>query len=332
MPYDGKLLARARARLEDIRGENRAELDRRREAAYAREPEIRRLDEAMRAQMLALVRLSLNREADTKGRIEALSRENLAARARRAELLAAHGWPPEYLDEIVSCPLCRDSGVYENAPCQCLQKLYNAELTKELSALLRTGDESFERFDLNLYDTRPDPATGLIPRESMAVVLNICRKFAENFPRVSNNLLLQGGTGLGKTYLSACVARTVAARGYSVCYDSAASALEAFERQKFSRDPEEAEAASRKVSRMLSCDLMILDDLGTEMVTPISLSALYTLINTRLVDGKKAVVSTNLSAGELRRRYNDQICSRLEGEFLRLPFVGRDIRLMRKGV
>ena len=146
-----------------------------------------------------------------------------------------------------------------------MEKLYNKELTKELGTLLQHGDESFARFDLNYYDAAP--VNGVSPRETMTMVLGACRKFADNFPAVSANLLFQGGTGLGKTYLSACIARVVAAKGYSVCYDSAAAALEAFEVQKFSRDPEASEAANARVRRMLDCDLMILDDLGTEMVS-----------------------------------------------------------------
>ena len=160
----------------------------------------------------------------------------------------------------------------------------------------------------------------------MGLVCKSCRKFADSFPEVSANLLFQGGTGLGKTYLSACIARVVADKGYSVCYDSAAAALEAFETQKFSRDPEESEKAAARVARMLDCDLMILDDLGTEMITSVSLSALYTLINSRLNAGKRMIVSTNCSDEELQRKYTPQICSRIRGEFLRLPFVGRDLR------
>ena len=203
-------------------------------------------------------------------------------------------------------------------------------LFRSLGTLLQHGDESFERFDLNYYDAAP--AGGVSPRETMTMVFEACRKFADNFPAVSANLLFQGGTGLGKTYLSACIARVVAGKGFSVCYDSAAAALEAFEVQKFSRDQEAGEAASARVRRMLGCDLMILDDLGTEMISSISLSALYTLLNTRLVNGKKIIIITNCSDEELLKKYTPQICSRIKGEFLRLPFVGRDIRLIRKGV
>ena len=147
---------------------------------------------------------------------------------------------------------------------------------------------------------------------------------------MSTNLLLQGGPGLGKTYLSACIARVVAEKGYSVCYESAAAALEAYEAHKFSRDDDLLESAARRVRGMETCDLMILDDLGTELVTSVTTSALYTLINKRLIAGKKMIISTNLSDEELRRKYSAQISSRLLGEFQALPFVGRDIRLLKR--
>lgn len=330
MAYDGKLLARARTQLDLIRSDNQAEHQRRLSLVYARVPEIQRMDETMRRQMTELVRLTISHPVDLKERLAALEKDNLDIQMRRAELLVENGWPVEYLDDIYSCPKCRDSGVYEGGVCSCLEKLYNKELTKELGTLLQHGDESFERFDLNYYDAAP--VGGVSPRETMTMVLGACRKFADNFPAVSANLLFQGGTGLGKTYLSACIARVVAAKGYSVCYDSAAAALEAFEVQKFSRDPEAGEAANARVRRMLDCDLMILDDLGTEMISSISTSALYTLLNTRLVNGKKIIISTNCSDEELQKKYTPQIYSRIKGEFLRLPFVGRDIRLIRKGV
>ena len=330
MAFDGKLLARARTQLDLIRSDNQAEHQRRLSLVYARVPEIQRMDETMRRQMTELVRLTISHPVDLKERLAALEKDNLDIQMRRAELLVENGWPVEYLDDIYSCPKCRDSGVYEGGVCSCLEKLYNKELTKELGTLLQHGDESFERFDLNYYDAAP--VGGVSPRETMTMVLGACRKFADNFPAVSANLLFQGGTGLGKTYLSACIARVVANKGYSVCYDSAAAALEAFEVQKFSRDPETSEAANARVRRMLDCDLMILDDLGTEMISSISASALYTLLNTRLVNGKKIIISTNCSDEELQKKYTPQIYSRIKGEFLRLPFVGRDIRLIRKGV
>lgn len=328
MAYDGKLLARARDELDRIREENRSEQRRRLFRVYDRVPRIQDIDLRMRAQMGELLRLTVSKSPDIAGRIDALRRENLDLQAEKAELLVEHGFGMDYLDDIYSCPECKDTGIYNGKPCRCLERLYNRELTKELGALMRTGNESFERFDLNLYDARPVPG-GLVPREVMARVYEGCKKFADNFPNVSANLLLQGGPGLGKTYLSACIARVVAAKGYSVCYDSASAALEAFERQKFSRDSAEGEAAAARVRRMLDCDLMILDDLGTEMITPMSQSSLYTLVNTRLVNARHTIISTNLDDGEIEKLYTPQIYSRLAGEYLHLPFVGRDIRQMK---
>jgi len=332
MAYDGKLLARARVRLEQQRSDNQAQQQRRLSSVYLRVPEIQRIDQRMRQQMAELVRLTVSRQPDMAQKLSELERENLDLQMRRAELLVENGLGLDYLDEIISCEKCRDTGIYKGGVCSCLDRLYNMELTKELGTLMRNGDECFESFDLGLYPTEYDPVSGLVPRENMADVFDFCRRYAENFEEATKNLLFHGGTGLGKTYLSACIARVVARKGFSVCYETAATALEYYEKAKFSRDISESEEAALRIKRMESCDLMILDDLGTEMLTPMSQSALYSLINSRLVNGKKTIISTNFGSADLQKRYIPQIFSRLSGEYTALPFVGKDIRMMRKGV
>ena len=210
MRYDGKLLAKARAELENIKQRNLSEQQRRRDEVYRRCPEIQRIDGEMRAQMAELVRLTIARDPALKSKTAALRDENLSLQMRRAELLNELGHEPEYLDAIYSCPKCRDTGIYEGGVCSCLERLYNRELTKELGTLMQNGDESFEKFDLRLYPESFDPAVQAAPREVMTLVFERCRRYAESFPNVSSNLLFQGGTGLGKTYLSACIARVVA--------------------------------------------------------------------------------------------------------------------------
>ena len=321
MALDGKLLARARENLENIHADNVAEHYLRQEKIYSRIPEIERIDTRLRTQMAELVGLTLRGGAELNAAIKALEDESLALQAKKAELLVERGYEMDYLDDIFSCKTCRDTGYFGGKMCSCLKAMYNAEVTRELGTLLKNSDECFEKFDLSLYGDA---------RESMEIVYNTCREYANSFSERSMNLMFQGGTGLGKTFLSACIARVVAGNGHSVCYDTASSALEAFETKKFSRDAQAAENAAVKVERMLDCELMILDDLGTEMPTPMSVSALYTLINTRLVNGRKTVISTNLTDAELSKRYNPQICSRLEGEFTKLPFFGSDIRLTKK--
>ena len=315
MNYDGKILARARDQLDRIRANNETEHQLRVSEAYAACPEIRSCDEKMRAQMTELVRITLSRDGESADRIDRLREENLALQARRRELLRTLGRGADWLDPIVSCPKCGDTGVYGGGVCECLKKLYNAELTRDVGVLLKNGKKSFESFDLTLYDEEARP--------KMKEVLEFARSFSEHFPEGPNNVLFQGGTGLGKTFLSACVASVVSEKGYSVCYDSASAVIGCFEAQKFAR----SEEADARVRRMLACDLLILDDLGTEMPTPMADSALYTLINTRLEAGKKMIISTNLSFDELKKRYSPQIYSRLRGTFDRLRFVGSDIRL-----
>ena len=318
MSYDGTILARARDRLDGVREQNAREHELRIRQAYTAKPELRAIDAELRAQMTELVRLTLSGDAKSAEKIDKLREESLALQRRRGELIRALGHGENWLEEIVSCEKCRDSGVYRGGVCDCLKRLYNEELTRDLGVLLKNGDESFEKFDLSLYDAEY--------RGSMQTVFQIAKAYAEHFTPAAGNLLFQGGTGLGKTFLSACVARAVAAKGFSVCYDTASAVVGSFEKQKFSQDEE----ADRRVRRILSCDLMILDDLGTEMPTPMADSALYTLVNTRLGEGKNTIISTNLRDSEMQKRYGAQICSRLFGAYERVPFVGRDIRLLKR--
>ena len=145
------------------------------------------------------------------------------------------------------------------------------------------------------------------------------------FSTQSGNLLFIGNTGLGKTFLSACIARTVADRGYSVCYETASHLFSKLERAKFNGD----EDARKETEKYTACDLLIIDDLGTEMPGQFVTAALYSLLNDRLLAGKPMVISTNLNVDEAGRRYSPQVASRLHGSFTRLTFVGDDIRVMK---
>ena len=328
MHYDGKILAKARAALDEERTRNQIEHQRRLSAVYAGIPEINDIDLTLRRQMSKLVRLTLTNDAQMQDKLQQLKNDNLALQSRRAELLKNAGYSKDYLDEIYSCPVCRDTGAVMGSVCECLKKYYNRELTRDLGVLM-TGDESFEKFNLSLYPTVVDPVSNLIPRDTMANVYSVCRHFAETFSAASPNLLLQGSTGLGKTYLSACIAKTVAAKGFSVCYDTAVNALGCYETAHFSRDTDDGTAAAQRIKRMENCDLMILDDLGTEMITASSQSALYTLINNRLSNNRKTIISTNFTNADIQNKYFSQTVSRILGDFMRLPFVGNDIRRLR---
>ncbi len=197
--------------------------------------------------------------------------------------------------------------------------------------MLPLGEQSFDTFSLDWYSDAPWPGEGRSPRENMEFIYEVCLHYAQKFGAFFfDNLLFTGSTGLGKTFLSACIARTVSENGFSVVYDTAVNVFARFEEQKFARDAEDGRAARDETRRYLSCDLLILDDLGSELTTPFVQSALYTLVNTRLQSGKRTVISTNLTMEDLRRRYSVQVGSRLDGEYHVLRFYGEDIRLLRK--
>jgi DNA replication protein DnaC len=213
--------------------------------------------------------------------------------------------------------------------CSCLRELYKEEQRKSLSSLLKLGDETFDSFDLNYYDDKPSARTGVSPRRNMEIVYETCVQYAVRFGSRSFNLFMCGAPGLGKTFLSACIARVVSESGFSVVYDTVSSVFSKFEEEKFSRGDASTDAKD-ETRRYRECDLLIVDDLGTEMSTSFTVAALYDLINTRLITGKKTIISSNLTFDELRRRYTPQIMSRIEGEYQVLMFYGADIRQLKR--
>lgn len=327
---DGKLLVKARARLDDIQLQNAQKLESHQRIAYEKVPELRTLERELRTLVTSAAVYALQHGQDAGTVIDGLAARSLELQERRRQLLLGAGLPVDYIDEIYSCKLCQDSGYHDGAMCVCLQRLYQEEVRKSLSSLLKLGDERFENFDLGFYSDVADEQTGVSPRNRMRVIRDYCQLYAEKFDVGADNLLLQGGTGLGKTFLSACIAREVAEKGFSVAYETAVACVSVFETQKFGRGSDDWDAANEQVRRYLGCDLMILDDLGTEMAGGFSTTALYTLINTRLTEGKTTIISTNLTDEELRRRYTGQIASRLEGEYQNLKFLGSDIRKIKK--
>ena len=303
MSYDGKLMRRAMVRFEEAKQRRADALHARERAVYAAVPRIAEIDAALRETMSKLISSALRRGTDPRPAIEALKEENLALQRERAELLVAHGYPADYLEDKPNCPLCGDTGWRGSEVCSCLNDYYARVQLEELSRLLDLGTQSFETFSFDVY-------------------------FPYAFSPRSGNLLLSGDPGLGKTFLSACIARVVSETGHSVVYDTAAHIFERFEAQKFSRD--ETGGADEDVSRLLRCDLLIIDDLGTELTTEFVRSAFYQIVNTRLMTNKKTIISTNLSPAELSRRYGANILSRIEGTYRILPFFGDDIRKQKK--
>ena len=278
--------------------------------------------------MAKIIASGLRRGTDPRPAIDALRVENLNLQQEKRQLLTQMGLPGDYLEEKPACPRCNDTGFLGSEVCSCLRSYYVREQNKELSGLLDLGSQSFETFDFDYYSPLPDSELGISPRANMERVYDVCQDYAHEFSPKSGNLLLSGGTGLGKTFLSASIARVVSASGHSVVYDTAGHIFSLFEAQKFGRETDEETDGA--VSRALGCDLLILDDLGTELMTSFVQSAIYQIVNTRLITGKKTVISTNLRPDEIGRRYGAPVLSRLQGEYQLLLFFGEDIRRRKK--
>ena len=327
MSYDGKIMRRALTRFDEDKQRRARQMEERRQLLYARIPRLGEIERELQSTMSKIIASALNRGTDPVPAIRVIRDNNLALQRERRDLLEAYGYEPDYLDEEPNCPLCGDTGYRGSAVCACLQEYYAQEQIAELSQLLNMGSETFETFDFNWYSSERG-SYRRSPREAAERNFDICQDYAHQFSPRSGNLLLFGAPGLGKTFLSACMARVVSENGHSVVYDTASHIFGQFEAEKFHHDEDEGSAAD--VERYLSCDLLIMDDLGTEMLTTFVQSAFYQLVNTRLAKGKKTIINTNLTPDQIGQRYGAAVQSRIEGEYELLPFIGEDIRKLKR--
>ena len=323
MAYSPDVIGRALNRLESRKTDRASVLRSREQEIYEKLPRVREIDKQLAGSMALAVQAAFAKGQDGAAALAQVREANLALQAERKDLIATH-FPLDYLEDGPMCPLCEDNGYIGSTMCRCLQELCRQEQKQEIS-LLSCGEQRFSDFRLDFYSAEKDPTYGASPRAIMTHTLEVCRKYAENFTKTSENLLFNGGTGLGKTMLSACIACEVTEKGYSVAYESAPQLFSQLENHRFRPNEQTARAAAK----FENCDLLMIDDLGTELPGQFVVAALYALLNERLMAGKPTVISTNLTISEIRERYSPQIASRMQGNFRLLPFVGQDIRILK---
>lgn len=328
MGYDKQIISDLLRELEAKRDARERMLSERRQQVYARIPRVRQIDDILRGTAAAVLRAALEVGDDPTEAIAHLREQNLALQRERVRLLMDYGMPADFLDDKPDCPLCGDLGYVGSEPCKCLKRMYAKRLTEQLSTILPIEDQNFDTFNLEYYSDTPDARMGISPRENMEYNFDLCAEYAHHFGRESPNLLLFGSAGLGKTFLSTCIAKAVAESGFSVAYDTAIHVLGCYESVKF--NGVDAAEAQRTIRKFEQADLLILDDLGTEMTTAFTTSVFYSLINTRLMTRRAMIVNTNLMPDEFARRYSAAVASRLLGDFTQLRFFGDDIRLIKK--
>lgn len=237
-------------------------------------------------------------------------------------LLATYGYPADYSDPRYECDLCRDSGYVDGEMCECMKLRLRMAGYESAGIAKLMEEQTFENFRLDYYKTNPRSY------ENMSYVLKTMKEYAAKFdPYSSQNLLLLGGTGLGKTHLSTALTRALVDRGFDVVYTGAIGMLADFERNRFGNSA--GSESGYDIDRYYACDLLIIDDLGAEVSNQFTVSTIYNVLNSRISTGLPTVISTNLNQNELNSRYWDRITSRILGEFRPLLFSGSDVRKLK---
>lgn len=323
MRYRKEIVSRARAQLAQQKADKESLYAARLQQAYRKVPRLQQIDIQLRGSMASVAQKAFSQGTDVKAAMDALRQENLALQKEYRDLVAEH-FPADYLDDSPICGCCGGSGYIGSTMCDCLQQLCLVEQRRELGSVF-SASMRFETFRLDYYPETVDPKYQVSARALMTRNLENCRRYARSFGVTSGNLLFNGGTGLGKTHLALAVGAAVGEQGYTVCYETAISLFSKLERAKFYA----AEDNLAQAQKLEVCDLLIVDDLGTEMPGQFVSAALYGLLNDRLMNGRPMLITTNLNVDEVGKRYSPQIASRLYGEFTRLPFLGSDIRVLK---
>ena len=309
-----------------IQLEKKHELDERTREVYERIPAVREMNEEIAS---AAVRSARQLLAGDETAVEKLRKTIADLKEERQVLLEAYGYPADYLTMQYSCPDCRDTGYRDGKKCHCFRQreidlLYAQSNIREILKRENFDHFSFDYFD----DTRVDERSGKTAKEYMTQVVAACRRYVEDFEKKKDNILFTGKTGLGKTFLSNCIARELIERCYSVVYLPAVEMFEIFSRDKFAYDSTDEDRDRSQY--LLECDLLIIDDLGTELVNTFTTSQLFYVINERLNRKKGTIISTNLPVNEMRDELTDRVMSRIVSQYRVIPLYGEDIRIQKK--
>ena len=246
---------------------------------------------------------------------------------KKQQLLISNGYPADYLDDIYDCPACKDTGYIGSEKCSCFKKAVIDLLYAQSNLEEILQKENFDTFSLKYYsDSYIDAKTGRTSLSSMKEALQVCHDFVDRFDTEFSNLFLYGDTGVGKTFLSNCIAKELIDKTYSVIYFTAFELFDVFAKSKFGKD----ETAEVMYSHIFDCDLLIIDDLGTELTNSFTTSQLFLCLNERLLRKKSTIISTNLALDTFSELYSARTFSRITSNYKILKLIGDDIRIKKK--
>ncbi|HEX3037762.1 MAG TPA: ATP-binding protein [Oscillospiraceae bacterium] len=294
-------------------------------AFYAVYPRAAQIEQTLSTTAITAAKAVLGGK-DVKEQLTKLKESNLSLQAELKGYLKHAELPEDYIQAHFQCKYCEDTGFIDGQMCDCFKKLLRIEAYKRLNALTPLSLSTFDSFSLKYYPDESEKEDGIPPKKQMEGILRYCRNYAESFSNSSSSIIMQGGTGLGKTHLSLAIANAAIDKGFGVIYGSAQNMVTNLERERFSRD-DNTDDTNRL---LLGCDLLILDDLGTEFATSFVNAAIYNIVNTRLMAQKPTIISTNLSIHELEQRYTERFVSRVIGSYVCLKFCGKDVRQQKR--
>lgn len=305
----------------------RAELDRRQAEVEQAIPEYTALHEQIIENSMAYAKASLFFGASATTDLEELKAKNLELSEKKQALLAAGGYPKDYLTAAYVCPDCKDTGMMGEERCHCFKQAVVDLLYSQSNIASIIEVENFDTFSFGYYSTTiVDAKTHLTPRQNMERIYNVCQNFVKNFDNEFSNLLFYGNSGLGKTFLSHCIARELLHTAHTVLYLTSYELFDILGKAMYNEEKEQAAS----YEHIMDCDLLIIDDLGTELATSFTMSRLNLCINERLLNHRSTIISTNFGVQELSAHYGERNFSRIISSYTPLRFFGEDIRIKKK--
>lgn len=294
----------------------------RRDKLFRNSPRAKEIHEELIKNAVLVAKAMIKNNNDSKIEFLRLKNRNASLREELDKILEKFGLEKSYLEIKYSCKPCGDTGIISGKMCTCIKKLIKKDVYSELNCLLPIELSTFERFSINYYSQEKLENFKKSPCEQMKLILDFCKKYTKNFSNQSQNLLMHGATGLGKTHLSLAIAIELVNKDFEVIYDSTQNIISKIAKEKFKFN----EKSNQNEQKLIECDMLIIDDLGTEFSNTLTNSILYNIVNSRIMHKKPFIVSTNLTPKELENRYKDRITSRIMGTSIRLEFLGNDIR------
>ncbi len=294
---------------------------------YSKVPEIKECDLEISSLAVNAAKKALDGDTSYKDRLKS---DIARVSERKKALLLANGYSSDYLDPIYDCGFCKDTGFIDGKPCECLQReIVNSLYTSsQLSDILKR--ENFDTFNFDYYsEDFIDEASGTSALDNIETVVDYCRYYIKNFDTKFDNLLFYGGAGSGKTFLVNCIAKELIDKSYTVLYLSAVAFFDLLSNITFNKGNSSA-FGQVTMHEILECDLLVIDDLGSEMANSFTDSALFDCLNNRLIHHKSTIISTNLSLEDLNNSYSDRIYSRVLGEYTIFKIFGDDIRIKKQ--